>query len=123
VASYNELYPNPKFIVRTAQSLTSSMITNISLVLKKMTSEKTVDVLLKVGNPVGYIFEKGIDLAFPDKEEETAPFKHHLKTGFNFIGNPIVFGIEKLVQRSRNKQRMALKNDFLIPRDEKRPGY
>ena len=55
---------------------------------------KPVDVLLKVGNPVGYIFEKGIDLAFPDKEDGV-PFKHHLKTGFNFIGNPIVFGIEK----------------------------
>ena len=41
VASYRELYPNPKFIVRTAQSLTSSMISNISLVLKKMTSDKT----------------------------------------------------------------------------------
>jgi hypothetical protein len=118
VASYNDLYPNPKFIVRTAQSLTSSMISNISLVLKKMTSEKTVDVLLKVGNPVGYIFEKGIDLAFPDKEEEGAPFKHHLKTGFNFIGNPIVFGIEKLVQRSRQKQRMALKNRIEMPRNE-----
>ena len=72
-----------------------------------MTSEKTVDVLLKVGNPVGYIFEKGIDMAFPDREEESARIKGHLKTGFSFIGNPIVFGIEKLVQRSRQKQRIS----------------
>lgn len=115
VEKYTDLYPNPRFIVRTAQSLTSGMISNINLVLKKMTSEKTVDVLLKVGNPVGYIFEKGIDLAFPDREEESAKIKDHLKTGFSFIGNPIVFGIEKLVQRSRQKQRVVVGGEMDIP--------
>ena len=106
VARYRDLYPSPRFVVRTAQSLTAGMINNINMVLRKMTSEKTVDVLLKVGNPVGYIFEKGIDMAFPEREEESAKIKDHLKTGFSFIGNPIVFGIEKLVQRSRQKQRI-----------------
>lgn len=108
VEKYSDLYPNPRFIVRTAQSLTAGMINNINLVLKKMTSEKTVDVLLKVGNPVGYIFERGIDMAFADREEESAKIRDHLKTGFSFIGNPIVFGIEKMVQRSRQKQRAAI---------------
>jgi hypothetical protein len=104
VESYRELYPSAKFIVNTAKNLTSGIISNIGQVMKNMTSEKTVDVLLKVGNPVGYIFEKGIDLAFPDKNGDQAILKRNLKSGFSFIGNPIIFGVEKLVHRSRQKQ-------------------
>lgn len=104
VSSYRELYPSAKFIIQTAKSITSNIVNNITGVLKGMASEKSVDVLLKVGNPVGYIFEKAIDVAFPSKTEEPT-FKRNLKTGAKFIGNPVVYGIEKLVQRSRSKRK------------------
>ena len=83
------------------------MLSNITGVLKSMTTEKSVDVLLKVGNPVGYIFEKAIDAAFPSEKEEPN-FKRNLKTGAKFIGNPVVYGIEKLVQRSRLKRKYLI---------------
>jgi hypothetical protein len=107
VANYRELYPSAKFIIQTAKSITANMLSNITSVLKGMTTEKSVDVLLTVGNPVGYIFEKAIDAAFPTKDQEPV-FKRNLKTGAKFIGNPIVYGIEKLVQRSRLKRKYLI---------------
>jgi hypothetical protein len=107
VKSYRQLYPSPKFIIQTAKSITSNIINNITGVLKGMTTEKSVDVLLKVGNPVGYIFEKAIDVAFPSKQEEPV-FKRNLKTGARFIGNPVVYGIEKLVKKSRSKKKYLI---------------
>jgi len=107
VNNYRELYPSAKFIIQTAKSITSDMLSNITGVLKGMTSEKSVDVLLKVGNPVGYIFEKAIDVALPGKYVEPT-IKQNLKTGAKFIGNPIVYGIEKLVQRSRAKRKYLI---------------
>lgn len=104
ISSYRELYPSPKFIIQTAKSITSNIISNITGVLKGMASDKSVDILLKVGNPVGYIFEKAIDAAFPFQKEETL-FKRNLKTGARFIGNPVVYGIEKLVRRSRARRK------------------
>lgn len=111
IKSYNELYPNPSYLVETAKNLTGSMIDNIFQALKNVVSEKTVDVLLKAGNPVGYIFEKGIDATFPDKNGDDSKLKKNLKTGFSFIGNPIIFGIERLVNRSREKQKMLPPSD------------
>jgi hypothetical protein len=115
VSSYRELYPSAKFIIQTAKSITMNIINNITGVLKGMASEKSVDVLLKVGNPVGYIFEKAIDVAFPSKKEEP-DFKRNLKTGVRFIGNPVVYGIEKLVQRSRLKRKYLIEpEDNITP--------
>jgi hypothetical protein len=102
ITSNRDLYPSSKFIIKTAKSITSDLVNNISLVLKKMASEKTVDTLLKVGNPVGYIFEKAIDYAFPTGEDPEPGFKKGLKTGAKFIGNPLVFGIEKLIKKTRS---------------------
>jgi hypothetical protein len=115
VSSYRELYPSAKFIIQTAKSITANIINNITGVLKGMTSERSVDVLLKVGNPVGYIFEKAIDAAFPSKKEEPI-FKRNLKTGAKFIGNPVVYGIERLVERSRLKRKYMIE-----PKDEVTP--
>ena len=103
ITSDRDLYPSSKFILQTAKSITSNLVDNISLVLRRMASEKTVDTLLKVGNPVGYIFEKAIDYAFPTGDEVEPGFKKGLKTGARFIGNPLVFGIEKIVRKSRKK--------------------
>lgn len=104
VSHYRELYPSPKFIIQTAKSITSNIISNITGVLKGMASDKSVDILLKVGNPVGYIFEKAIDAAFPSEREEPL-FKRNLKTGARFLGNPVMYGIEKLVHRSRARRK------------------
>jgi len=103
VKSYKELYPSARFIILTAKSITSHIVANITSLLKKMTTEKSVDILLKVGNPVGYIFEKAIDAAFPSDKKETL-FKRNLITGAKFIGNPVVYGLEKLVEKSRSKK-------------------
>ena len=107
VSNYRELYPSAKFIIQTVKSITANMLSNITGVLKGMTTEKSVDVLLKVGNPVGYIFEKAIDAAFPSKNDEPN-FKRNLKTGAKFIGNPVIYGIEKLVHRSRSKRKYLI---------------
>lgn len=104
VKNYRELYPSPRFITQTAKSITSNIISGIGQVMKNMTSEKSVDVLLKVGNPVGYIFENALDKAFPVEKGETK-FRKNLKTGVKFIGNPVFYGIEKLVQHSRLKKK------------------
>lgn len=103
VSSYKELYPTTKFIIQTVKSITSNILSNIAGILKKMTTEKSVDILLKVGNPVGYIFETAIDAAFPSGKKETL-FKRNLKNGAKFIGNPVVYGLEKLVEKSRSKK-------------------
>ena len=106
VKSYSELYPDASYLIQTAKNLTGSMIENIYQALKNTVSEKTVDVLLKAGNPVGYLFEKGIDATFPGKNGEDSKLKKNLKSGFSFIGNPILYGIERLVNRSREKQKL-----------------
>jgi hypothetical protein len=107
VKSYRELYPSPQFIIQTAKSITSNIVSNIGLLLKRMASEKTVDVLLKVGNPVGYIFEQAIDAAFPtDLEKEEPGFKKGLKTSLKFLGNPVIYGLEKWIERSRARKKV-----------------
>jgi len=112
VKSYRDLYPSPQFIIQTAKSITSNIVSNIGLLLKRMASEKTVDILLKVGNPVGYIFEQAIDAAFPTEiEKEESGFKKGLKTGMKFLGNPVIYGIEKLVERSRARKKIQLDPD------------
>jgi len=109
-----DLYPSPQFIIQTARSITSNIVSNIGLLLKRMASEKTVDILLKVGNPVGYIFEQAIDAAFPTEvEKEESGFKKGLKTGMKFLGNPVIYGIEKLVERSRARKKSELDPDQL----------
>ncbi len=106
IKSYRELYPSPQFIIQTARSITSNIVSNIGILLKRMASEKTVDILLKVGNPVGYIFEQTIDAAFPtEQEKEESGFKKGLKTSMKFLGNPVIYGIEKLVERSRARKK------------------
>lgn len=112
VKSYRELYPSPRFITQTAKSITSNIVSNIGLLLKKMASEKTVDILVKVGNPVGYIFEQAIDAAFPtDFEKEESGFKKGLKTSVKFLGNPVIYGIEKWIERSRSRKKILLDSD------------
>lgn len=106
VRNYRELYPSTRFIIQTARSITSNIISNIGFMLKGMASEKNVDTLLKVGNPVGYIFEKAIDKAFPEERDQAgSSFKKGLKTGAKIIGNPVFYGIERLVARSRSKRK------------------
>jgi len=107
VKSYRELYPSPQFIIQTAKSITSNIVSNIGLLLKRMASEKTVDVLLKVGNPVGYIFEQAIDAAFPTNSTTAeSELKKGFKTSMKFLGNPLVYGLEKWVERSRSKKKI-----------------
>lgn len=116
VKTYREIYPSPQFITQTAKSITSNIISNIGILLKRMAGEKTVDVLLKVGNPVGYIFEQAIDAAFPTElEKEESGFKKGLKTGMKFLGNPVIYGIEKWVERSRARKRLLLHPEDLAP--------
>ena len=112
IKNYRDLYPSPQFIIQTARSITSNIVSNIVLLLKRMASEKTVDILLKVGNPVGYIFEQAIDAAFPNEQEkEESGFKKGLKTSMKFLGNPVIYGIEKLVERSRARKKSELGPD------------
>ncbi len=113
VKNYRGLYPSTKFIIQTARSITSTIIFNIGQLLKGMASEKNVDILLKVGNPVGFIFEKAIDKAFPDEKDEETPLKKGLKTGMKFLGNPVIYGIEKLVERSRSRRKILPGNSKL----------
>jgi hypothetical protein len=116
VKTYREIYPSPQFITQTAKSITANIISNIGLLLKRMAGEKTVDVLLKVGNPVGYIFEEAIDAAFPNElEKEESGFKKGLKTGMKFLGNPVIYGIEKWVERSRARKKLLLHPEDLTP--------
>ncbi|MBS0000440.1 MAG: hypothetical protein KFF73_15775, partial [Cyclobacteriaceae bacterium] len=116
VKSYREIYPSPQFITQTAKSITANIISNIGILLKRMAGEKTVDVLLKVGNPVGYIFEQAIDAAFPTElEKEESGLKKGLKTGMKFLGNPVIYGIEKWVERSRARKKLLLNPDDLAP--------
>lgn len=116
VKTYREIYPSPKFITQTAKSITSNIISNIGVLLKRMAGEKTVDVLLKVGNPVGYIFEEAIDAAFPTElEKEESGFKKGLKTGMKFLGNPVIYGIEKWVEKSRARKKLLLNPEKLAP--------
>jgi hypothetical protein len=116
VKNYRDLYPSPQFIIQTAKSITANIISNIGLLLKRMAGEKTVDVLLKVGNPVGYIFEQAIDAAFPTElEKEESGLKKGLKTGMKFLGNPVIYGIEKWVERSRARKKLLLNPDDLAP--------
>ena len=110
VENYRELYPSAKFIFQTAKSITSSIFSNVFNVMKGMGSEKSVDIMLKAGNPVGYIFEKAIDLAFHKSEEESV-LRKNLKTGARIIGNPVIYGIEKLVQKSRSRRKMPGENE------------
>jgi hypothetical protein len=116
VKTYRDIYPSPQFITQTAKSITSNIISNIGILLKRMAGEKTVDVLLKVGNPVGYIFEEAIDAAFPTElEKEESGFKKGLKTGMKFLGNPVIYGIEKWVEKSRARKKLLLNPEKLAP--------
>lgn len=101
IKSQKELYPSASILVKTTQSITSGMIDNIMAAVQ---SERTTDFLLKAANPVGYVFEQAIDKTFPDKEDSN--LKENLKKGAAFIGNPIIFGIDRWVKRARiNRQK------------------
>ena len=104
IKTENELYPSASLLIKTTQSLTSGMVDNIISVLKNtVSSEKTTDFLLKVANPVGFVFEEAIDRTLPDKADSS--LKKNLKTGASFIGNPIIFGIDRWIKRSRDNRK------------------
>ena len=108
IKTEKELYPSASLLVKTTQSLTSGMVDNIISVLKNTVgSEKTTDFLLKAANPVGFVFEEAIDRTLPDKEDSS--LKKNLKTGASFIGNPIIFGIDRWIKRSRDHRKLKEK--------------
>ncbi len=108
IENENDLYPTASLLVKTTQSITSGMIDNIIAVLKNTVgSEKTTDFLLKAANPVGYVFEEAIERTIPESESS---LKKNLKTGASFIGNPIIFGIDRWIKRSRDNRKSTKSN-------------
>lgn len=91
-----DLYPSMKFIIDSARHITSDLFERVFRTLKKIalsyTINKTFDFAKIALNPVGYVWSNSID----KQENLDDESKEHKKEIARMIGNPLVFGVEKL---------------------------
>jgi len=98
-----DLYPSPKFIASATKNITSDIIDKMLSALKKMTVDKSINFALVAVNPIGYVLRKTVDAVTHDSEKIDPRVKHSLKEGAMMIGNPISYGLGKLISSLRKK--------------------
>jgi hypothetical protein len=69
----------------------------LTMVIKRISIDKTVNFAVVALNPIGYVWEKTFDRLIADKSIEEKGFLKNLiiETG-KFAGNPVTYGIGKI---------------------------
>lgn len=99
ISSEKDFYPSPAIIVNSVTHITSDILSRLSKTLKKMAAEKTKNAAQFAINPVGYLLAKAID----EKAELTEREKEIRKDQAKLIGNPLAYGMEKLISSLKRK--------------------
>jgi hypothetical protein len=99
IKSEKDFYPSPAIIINSVSHITSDILNRISQALKRTAAEKTKNAAQFAINPVGYILAKAID----EKSELTEREKEIRKDQAKLLGNPLAFGIEKLIVSLKRK--------------------
>jgi hypothetical protein len=94
--SERTLYPSLKTIVTTTRLITSDLIEKISGELKKMTKEKTGEILLMTVNPVGYVLSKAMTRIADTSDRLTLQQRASLQETAQIAHNPFGYGIRKV---------------------------
>jgi len=100
IQSERDLLPSPKFIANATKNITYDIIDRIFSTIRKIMLEKSLDVALVAVNPIGYVLTKAIDKITHDSNMDPR-VKNGLKEGAMILGNPISYGIGKLIASLR----------------------
>ncbi|MCF7857949.1 MAG: hypothetical protein K9N07_01290 [Candidatus Cloacimonetes bacterium] len=95
--SDRDIYPSPAFVINSAKNITADMVERTFKSIRKMTFEKSVNFALVAANPIGYVLGKTIDRSGKFEAEKKEKLKEHAK----LVGNPLIFGLEKLIKSLR----------------------
>ena len=99
ISSEKDFYPSPAIIFNSVNYITSDMMSRLSVALKKIAAEKTRNAAQIAVNPVGYLLAKAID----DKDDLSEQEKEIRKDQAKLLGNPLAYGIEKLIGSLKKK--------------------
>ena len=97
------MYPSPRFIASATRNITADITDKMLTALKKMTIDKSINFTLVAVNPIGYVLRKTIDVVTQDSEKIDSKVRYNLKEGAMMIGNPISYGLGKLIASIRKK--------------------
>jgi hypothetical protein len=91
--SPRDFAPNPTVVFQSVRHITSDIIGRIYDALRKSAMDKTRDVAAIAINPIGYFWSRAIDQqdALDDQQRQQR------KEIARLIGNPLAFGLEKLI--------------------------
>lgn len=103
IQSDRDIYPSPKFIVGATRSITANITDRITNTLRKMTVDKSINFALVAANPIGFVLSKTIDKMTEDSDKIDPKVKYNLKEGVMLVGNPISYGLGKLLASLRKK--------------------
>lgn len=99
-----ELYPSVGFITASVKHITADMINRIFKTMRnlglKFAVNKTLDFTLVAINPIGYVLGKSIEKNDALSEERKEKLKNHAR----LVGNPLAYGLEKLIRSLRKKK-------------------
>ena len=88
-----DLYPTMKFVIDSAKHITSDILDRTFNTMKGMTIlHKTADYAKIALNPIGYVWSRSIEKQ-DDLDEDR---KRHKIEIARMVGNPLVYGVEKL---------------------------
>ena len=99
IKSERDIYPNPQFVFNSAKNITADMMERIYGAIKKMALERTLNFALVAINPIGYVWSRSIE-----KSDHINPLKKDkMMEQAKLIGNPLAYGLEKLIKGLRKK--------------------
>ena len=99
IESEKDIYPSPKFVMNSAKKITGDMLDRIFKSIRRMTLDRSINFVLIAANPIGYVLGKTIDRTNKFEDEQKEKLKEHAK----LVGNPLVYGLEKLFKSIRKK--------------------
>jgi len=92
-----DLYPSPARVFKATKHITFDITNKLTMVIKRISIDKTVNFAVVALNPIGYVWEKTFDRLIADKSIDEKGFIKNLiiETG-KFAGNPVTYGIGKI---------------------------
>ncbi len=99
ISKSTDLSPSTGFVINSARNITSDILEKISKSMRKIAVDKTLDFAQIAINPVGYVWGKAIE----NNENLDEAEKERRKENAKIIGNPIAYGLGKLISSLRIK--------------------
>jgi len=99
VSNRSDLSPSTGFVINSAKNITSDILEKISKSMRKIAVDKTLNFTQIAMNPVGYVWGKVIE----NNERLNEAEKERRKENAKIIGNPIAYGLGRLISALRKK--------------------